>query len=210
MNPLPRLETLNVVPPHTLHIAWKGGGTDSVDMTGLVDRFPPFEPLQDPALFAQIEIVAWGAGVRWPGDLDFSANSLKAMADEQRCMGKEDFIAWQGRLEISNSEAAVLLGRDVRTIENYRAGKPIPAAVQIACSALATDAALFHAHFRPRKPGRPRKAAAASAKTIGEMKVVKSGPASVLSQTRSKAARSASGKKRSRRHGRRPGKATTA
>ena len=53
-------------------------------------------------------------------------------------------------------KAADLLGVTARTINDDRAGGTIPRAMQIACRALAEDKTVFQAHYRPRRPGRPR------------------------------------------------------
>lgn len=62
-------------------------------------------------------------------------------------------------LGLSNQEAADALGLTLGTIKNYRNGHTIPPAVAVACRAMMSDPHVMAAHYRPRKPGRPRAAA---------------------------------------------------
>jgi len=142
-----------------LRVWWKAGGMDMVDLTGILARVKGLAPLRDPDLFRRVKVITRGNGVGWPGDLDLSATTLERLAEEQRPFGADDFAAWQTALSLSNQEAADVLGCTLGTVKNYRGGATIPTAVKIACRALARDPTAFRAHFRPRTPGRPRKAA---------------------------------------------------
>ncbi len=156
----PRIKKLKVLPDLRLTVTWRSGGTDTIDLAGMIDDFAPFRPLEDPALFAQARIVAYGGGIAWPNGVDFSADSLHELAEEQRReFTGESFKEWQSSMELSNSEAAELLDVDPSTIKNYRAKKTsLPRIVRFACDGLAAKPALKRAHVRPRKAGRPRKA----------------------------------------------------
>ena len=44
--------------PKTLTIDWKGGGRDTVDLTGLIARTKAFAPLEDEAAFRAVAAVA--------------------------------------------------------------------------------------------------------------------------------------------------------
>jgi hypothetical protein len=154
---IPRIANVTAIAPYALKVTWKGGGTDVIDMTGIVYDFEPFAPLRDPQAFAEVRKLDWGEGIEWPDlGLDFSADSLAAMAEEQSDFSTTDFTAWQEGLGLSNQEAADVLGVTVATIKNYRKGKHIPKATAIACRALQTNRVVFGAHYQPRKPGRPR------------------------------------------------------
>jgi hypothetical protein len=157
MSELPRIRKVAAEPPYTLRITWRGRGVDRVDFTGVVSRFAPFAPLRDEAAFAAVTAVEFGTGVEWPGGLDMSAAALWRLAREQTAMTGADFVRWQEAHALSNHEAADLLGVALSTVKGYRRRKrPLPKAVQIACRAMAADPTAFYAHFRPRKPGRPR------------------------------------------------------
>jgi type IV secretory pathway TrbD component len=63
-------------------------------------------------------------------------------------------------MQLSNQEAAALLGIAVSTWSAYKAQGNIPSAVAMLCRAARRDPILMHAHFRPRRAaGRPRKIA---------------------------------------------------
>lgn len=162
MSELPRIERLKVERPYTLVIRWRDGKRSRVDLTGLVSRFAPFAPLRDEDVFAAVEIVDFGTGVEWPGGLDSSAAALYRVAQAQRAMTGADFVRWQKAHELSNQEAADLLGVAVSTVKGYRRRKrQLPKSVQIACHTIDSDPTAFYALFRPRRPGRPRQRRAA-------------------------------------------------
>jgi hypothetical protein len=148
--------------PYTLRVFWRGGGMNTIDMTGVVNRIRAFEPLQDTTVFRDVKVIDHGWAIGW-GDgleLDYPADALERLAEEQTEMTCEDFNSWQDSLALSIRETADLLGLSERTIKNYRAcTHHIPVAVQIACRVMARDRTTLMAHYRPRKAGRPRKIA---------------------------------------------------
>ncbi|MFQ5764902.1 MAG: DUF2442 domain-containing protein [Rhodospirillales bacterium] len=147
--------------PYSLEVTWTNGRRTPVDMTGVVSRSEHFGALRDAEAFAAVRVVTHGWGIGWDCGLDYSAESLDRLAREQEPMTGDDFIAWQRNLELSNQEAADVLGVTLTTIKNYRRLKShLPTMVTIACSSLAEDRTAFFAHFRPRRAGRPRRAAA--------------------------------------------------
>ena len=147
--------------PCTLAIRWAAathdGTRETVDMTGVIARFAPFEPLLDPAVFATVHTVYGGGGIAWEGGLDFSASSLELLAEEQQAMNAAELRAWQDHFAISNSEAANTLGVSLRSYAYYRDGRAIPKALAAFVRAMAREPAVFAAHYRPAaKVGRPR------------------------------------------------------
>ena len=63
-------------------------------------------------------------------------------------------------MQLSNHEAAALLGIAVSTWNAYKAQGNIPSAVAMLCRAAQRDPIMMQAHFRPRRTaGRPRKVA---------------------------------------------------
>ena len=156
-----RIKKVKALPDLRLAVTWRSGGTDTVDLAGTIEDFAPLRPLADPALFARAKVVAYGGGIAWPDGLDLSADTLHALAQEQRReFTGESFKAWQRAMELSNAEAADLLDVDPSTIKNYRAKRSsLPRIVRFACDGLAAQPAMKRAHLRPRKAGRPRTAA---------------------------------------------------
>jgi len=126
-----------------------------LDLTGLFARSRHFAPLvADDRVFAKPTIVEGGLGVAWPvetkwGRLDLSAETLRRIAEEQEPMTGDDFANWRAALGISLSEAAKLLGVGRRTVMAYMKREELPAAVAIACRALARDKHVFAAHYVP-------------------------------------------------------------
>jgi len=156
MTELRRIKAIRPVAPSTIHIKWRDGGADVVDLAGAIADFAPFAPLRDPALFAKAKIAAYGAGIEWPNGLDYSADSLAHIAAEQRAMSGADFRRWQSEMGLSLQETADALGVTVTTVKNYRNAEAVPVAVSIACAALARRDESFFARYRPRTLGRPR------------------------------------------------------
>ena len=144
--------------PKMLVVDWVGGGRDTVDLTGLIARYEAFAPLDDADEFAGVEVVNWGGGVAWACGVDYSADSLARLAEEQRPMTAAEFVRWQEKMNVSNREAADLLDRSLTTIKNYRSGAvEISLPVATTLRTMMHDPTVFVAHFRSRKPGRPRK-----------------------------------------------------
>lgn len=148
--------------PTTLVIDWDDDTRTTVDLAGVIARIKAFAPLTDPKLFREARVVDWGDGIAWPNGLDYSADSLRLIGEEQRAMTNAEFRSWQGSLELNVPEAAALLGFSPRTIKSYRADGAIPKAVSAFCRFTLRDPTVFRAHYRPvGKPrrGRPRKSA---------------------------------------------------
>lgn len=147
-------------PPKTLIIDWRGGGRDSVDLTGLIARVKAFAPLEDETEFRAVHIVEHGVGIEWDCGLDLSGSTLTIMADEQRPMPAAEFIGFLTDYKISNREAADLFDRSLSTIKNWRSGKTdISSTASIAVRTMIRDEVVLLAHFRPQARGRPRKRA---------------------------------------------------
>src|SRR5207248_2686715 len=102
-----------------------------------------------------------GAAVAWDDDdLRIDAVHLEQLAREQRPFGAREAAEWQHALQLSNHEAAALLGIAVSTWNAYKAQGNIPGQVAMLCRAARRDPIMMHAHFRPRRAaGRPRKSA---------------------------------------------------
>ena len=148
--------------PASLVVDWDDGTSLPVDFTGVIARVKAFAPLNDPELFGQANVIDFGTAIGWPNGLDYSAESLRLIAEEQQAMTQREFVSWQESLVLSNQEAAELLGFSLGTIKNYRGGGAIPKAVRMTCRATLRNPTVFRAHYRPRKVGRPRKSAQAS------------------------------------------------
>lgn len=147
----------------TLVVKWDNGSEDRVDMRGTVNRLAYFEPLLDPKVFRTVESAFEGYAIAWPGtDLDYAADSLWALACEQRPMTGKDFQKWQKFLHLNNVQVATLLDVSEKTVQNYRHMRgPLPRKVMWSCQHVVRNPAALDAYFvSVGKPGRPAKTAA--------------------------------------------------
>ena len=162
MNKTPRIERVVVRGPTTLRIKWRRGPSDDIDLAGwIATGGNTLAPLYNSDLFGKARIADYGAAVAWnDDDLRIDAVHLEQLALEQRPFGAKQAAEWQRTMQLSNHEAAALLGIAVSTWNAYKAQGHIPSAVAMLCRAARRDPILMHAHFRPRRAaGRPRKIA---------------------------------------------------
>ncbi|BBK42321.1 hypothetical protein STVA_23410 [Allostella vacuolata] len=162
---MPRIASVRAELPATLHIDWKDGGSDIVDLTGwIAEGREVLVGLDRPDVFGGPRLIAYGSAVEWgedDGPLAIDAFHLKRLADEQKPFGAAELVDWQRRTRMSNHEAAAWLGIALSTYGRWKAGEgEIPAVVGMACRASLRDSVMISARLRPRGPaGRPRKAA---------------------------------------------------
>jgi hypothetical protein len=162
MEKLPRIERVSVRGPTTLRIKWRRGASDDVDLAGWIATGGEIlARLDHRDVFDKARVADYGAAIAWDDDdLRIDAVHLKQLALEQRPFGAKEAAEWQRTMQLSNHEAAALLGLAVSTWNAYKAQGNIPSAVAMACRAAQRDPIVMHAHFRPRRPaGRPRKIA---------------------------------------------------
>jgi hypothetical protein len=163
---LPRIGSVAVPGlPMILRIRWRGvWKAEVVDLTGwIATGGEVLAPLLDPVVFAQARVENYGAAVAWDdGDLAIDAVHLKQIADEQKPFGPDDARRWQEQTELSNNEAADLIGVSLSAWNAYKAGSRIPKTVGMICRAILRDPVMMQAHLRPRVAGRPRSKAAAT------------------------------------------------
>jgi hypothetical protein len=162
MDKLPRVERVAVRGPTTLRIKWRRGASDDVDLAGWIATGGEIlAQLGSQDIFDKARVADHGAAIAWDDDdLRIDAAHLEQLALEQRPFGAKEAAEWQRAMQLSNHEAAALLGLAVSTWNAYKAQGNIPNAVAMACRATRRDPIMMHAHFRPRRPaGRPRKIA---------------------------------------------------
>ncbi len=168
MDTLPRVKSVSAArAPWTLNVTWADGTKDRVDLTGLIHRSRHFGTfVDDPAAFRKVHVAYFGGGIEWDNGLDYGADTLKMMADEQRPVSGRDLVAFQSELKLTTSETAVLLGLAERTVRAYRVAKRLPHSVAIAIRAIRASNTVFAAHYRPvghPARGRPKKQATKTA-----------------------------------------------
>jgi hypothetical protein len=165
MDALPRVEAVGATrAPWMLNVAWADGSKDRVDLTGLIHRSRHFRVFLDqPAAFRRVRVSDFGGGIEWENGLDYGADTLKMMADEQRPMRGADLVKFEAELDLGTAETAALLGLAERTVRAYRRAKRLPQSVAIAVRTIWGSNTVLAAHYRPvgqRGRGRPRNGAA--------------------------------------------------
>ena len=71
--------------PLTLNVEWSDGAKSKVDMTGLVYSSRHFHVFaEDAAAFRQVKPDEFGTGIEWANGLDYSARTLRLLADKQK------------------------------------------------------------------------------------------------------------------------------
>jgi hypothetical protein len=168
MDILPRVKAVSTGrAPWTLNVTWVNGDKNRLDLTGLVHRSRHFRVFIDrPAAFRKVRVAPFGAGIEWENGLDYGADTLKMIADEQQPVSGTDLAAFETRLSLSTAETAALLGLAERTVRAYRRAKRLPQSVAIAIRTIRASQTVLAAHYRPvgqRGRGRPKKQAATKA-----------------------------------------------
>jgi len=168
MDTLPRVKAVNAArAPWTVNVTWADGTKDRVDLTGLIHRSRHFRVfLDNPAAFRKVHLSAFGGGIEWQNGLDYGADTLKMMADEQRPVSGRDLVAFESELKLSTAETAALLGLAERTVRAYRTAKRLPQSVAIAIRTIRASNTVLAAHYRPvghPARGRPKKQATKTA-----------------------------------------------
>lgn len=132
-NKPPSIKAACIVGPMRVSINWTTGELIEVDLSK--QAVAPFDALLNPDFFNLMQVDEWGAGLDWPGGLDFGADRLYELCREQAGLPTpEAFDAWMRRNALSLTTAAESLGMTRRMIAHYRTGsRPIPKVVGLAC-----------------------------------------------------------------------------
>jgi type IV secretory pathway TrbD component len=160
MDNLPRIERIAVRGPTTLRVKWRRGASEDIDLAGWIATGGDIlAQLSNLDVFNKARVAEYGTAVAWDDDdLRIDAVHLERIAREQQPFGAKEAAEWQREMQLSNHEAAALLGLAVSTWNAYKAEGNIPSTVAMVCRATRRDPIMMHAHFRPRRPaGRPRK-----------------------------------------------------
>ncbi len=162
---LPRVKAVAAAKaPLSLSIAWDDGTKSQVDLTGLVHSSRHFKVFaEDQAAFRRVKPVGYGSGIGWDNGLDYSAATLRVLAEQQQPLSGKHLAAFEKKHGLNTAETAALLDVAERTVRAYREADALPEPVAMALRALDRDPTVFAAHYRPvarRGRGRPAKEAA--------------------------------------------------
>jgi hypothetical protein len=141
--PLPRIARIDTIGDLTVRVSWASGiranRNDMVDLSPLINSLKFYRPLRsNPDLFRTIHLIERGTIVAWDDndEIDIAADSIEQLAEES--MTPDDFRDFLKSSRLTHNEAAALLGRSRRQIENYLSGhEHIPRIVVMACFGLA-------------------------------------------------------------------------
>jgi len=139
--PMPQIAHIDVVRHLVVRVIWSAGirakRADVVDLSPMINLLKLYRPLrEDPELFKSVHLIEEGRILAWGNDdqIDMAADSVEELAEET--MTNDDFREFLKSNNLTHGEAAALLGRSRRQIENYLSGEPIPRVVVLACFGL--------------------------------------------------------------------------
>ena len=139
--------------PYGLKLVWQDGREDVVEMAGVIYRYKVFAALRDNRkLFRGVKTVDRGLGIEWTDAMDYSAQSLRRLADEQRPMSGQELRAFELENGLTAADTAAVLDVGVRTVKAYRHARKLPVPVAIAIRAMRAEPGLLAAHYRPISP----------------------------------------------------------
>jgi hypothetical protein len=81
--PLERIASLTLGPGQRARARFADGTLVDVDLAALIAGSPLLAPLRDPELFAAGRLIDQGAGIEWPGGIDYSAGALRRLAEHR-------------------------------------------------------------------------------------------------------------------------------
>jgi hypothetical protein len=81
-----RVVAVDVAGPHTLALTFKDGTRKRVDLLPLLEG-PIFEPLRDPAFFAQVLLDPVAGTVVWPNGADIAPETLYELSESVQARG---------------------------------------------------------------------------------------------------------------------------
>lgn len=140
--PMPRIATLKVIENLVIEVVWESGfrrnRTDVVDLSPIINLLKLYRPLRNnEVLFRTVHLIEGGRVLAWGEDeqIDMPAESVEELAQET--MTPNDLRDFLRKNDLTHNEAAALLDRSRRQIENYLSGKErIPRVFVLACFGL--------------------------------------------------------------------------
>ncbi len=86
---LPYVTAVTVLEHWRLRVSFSDGVTGDVDLSGLKDAGPYWEPLCDPEFFAEAFVDPRSRTVAWPGDVDIAPEALYEDAKNNRVKARK-------------------------------------------------------------------------------------------------------------------------
>ena len=135
--PIPRIAKIWIVGKLTLSVLWaeglRAGKTEEIDLSPAINSYKFYRPLRgNDKLFAAAHLIDDGSAVAWAnGEIDMSAATIETLAQES--MSPADFAAFITRNKLTQTAAAIMLGRSRRQIAYYLNPGPVPRVIALAC-----------------------------------------------------------------------------
>jgi hypothetical protein len=143
--PLPTIARIETRPGLSVSVTWadgaRAGRTDEVDLSPVINSYKIFRPLrQNAALFNSAHLLEDGYVIAWDGDdLEMTADMVSQLAEQT--MTPADFAEFLRVHQLTQAQAAAMLGRSRRQIGYYLKAGPIPRIVALACKGYAAERA---------------------------------------------------------------------
>lgn len=152
--------------PFTLLLQWDDGFEQQADLSGLIALSRHFAVFaDDPDAFAKVRVINWGHGVAWENGLDYSAENLERIADEQADEDGRALIEdFQKRFKLTNEQVGRALGYKLSQVKNFKAGHtPVSPAVRIAIHTMKQEPTVLYARMgRDPNTGKMKKSGKSS------------------------------------------------
>ena len=165
--PVRRIAAIEPLPNMRLRVTWADAGREQapveVDLSPAIKTQKAYRPLRDPAVFMAARLIADGRVVAWHDKarhdqacrdqvgwhVEVTAETIRELASQ--IMTSKAFAEFLRRNNLTQVQAAALLGRSRRQIGYYLSGAPIPRVVALACIGYETVKAKT-ANRTPRSP----------------------------------------------------------
>jgi len=85
---LNKVKSVRSLTGYRVELVFDDGYTAELDLEPVRNRGPVFEPLRDPAFFAQVAVAAWGV-IFWPNDADIDSDVLRFWCEQGRVCSRE-------------------------------------------------------------------------------------------------------------------------
>src|SRR6202035_2014293 len=120
--PSPQLKAVRALKDHYVKVSWRAGSrtgrVEIVDLSPLINSFKYYRPVREPAEFKTIHLIDDGFGVAWGDDaVEMASTAIERLAEET--LSSDDFRKFLTSNKLTHGEAAAVLGRGRRQIENY-------------------------------------------------------------------------------------------
>jgi len=136
--------------PFGLSLTWADGRAQTVDLSGLITFSRHFKVFaKSPDAFTKVSVINWGHGIEWENGLDYSAENLARIADEQpEETGPKLIATFKKRFDLTNEQVGRALGYKKSQIKNFRSGVTrVNPAVRVAIRTMLNDPTVLYARM---------------------------------------------------------------